>query len=394
MPKSTSPSSSTTLALFRSLLREASYLPPVCRPFVADQIRTRFRAHMHDKSSHKSALTLSRISRARHNLRLLHAANMGHMETMRRVLMLSFGRIGKRRRVLMSRFLAKPPPADSDELARQIREEAEGPQGPGREAPAGGPKQGRQLKRDWLDNWDLPKLHALAASQAKRSFWSPKPSIKGNKLNPQEAIPELNIWGRPLAARLRRSKMRKWYKAQVNRLMPPVGRGEWEMLRHLAAGTADRNLWEMPTRRPQGLPVYQGGRPEEEGYDSKQQSGGGGGKWDWKEFATHPVRHIERGSSRSMKVRTGEQGEAPYGLGAPIGVHSYKRARFWTRLYSKIWEMTPTMTKVEDQPGRWHVEWGRVEKKTPVATANQAAFFKDAIAKRPKKPRRQIAKEK
>lgn len=353
-----------TLHSYRHLLREASYLPPVCQAYFREQIRSRFRLHQHDPPS--SPETKLRRRRARHDLRYLWAANHGLRDNMLRILLIAYGRIGKRRRVLMHNFGAKQLPADSAALEAQIQEEVE--------------RRERRRERDWLDGWDVPKLQALAVSQARRTFWSPRPEIKGSRLKPEDDIPEENSWGRPLPARLARSKLRKWYKRLIVRLMPPVGRAEWDKLRQLATGAADSGLWAMPARRPRGTALV----GEGEGDDDKHK------KWDWRAYATTAVRAVERGSSRSQKARTGEEGEGPYGQGPAIGVHSYDRRRMWQRLYTKVWEMTPTMAEAEAQDGekrRWQIEWGHSGTEAPVAVPKQMAFFDGAVGATPKNRR-------
>lgn len=361
------PARLTALHIYRHLLREASYLPPVCQTYARDQIRTRFRHHHRD--SPDSPPTKLRLRRARHDLRYLCAANNGLYANMLRILLLAYGRLGRRRRVLIHDLVAKRPPADLEELEEHIRDEqAETQQHP------------RRLKRDWLDGWDLPKLRALAESQVRRSFWSPKPELKGGKLAPEEQLPEKNAWGRPLPAKLARSKLRKLYIRMINRIMPPIGRTEWDTLGLLARGKADPSLGAIPARRPPAKALYGGGN----GGNERRRA------WDWRAYATQPVRSIERGSSRSQKARTGEQGEAPYGLGSAIGLRNYDRGRMWRRLYTRIWEMTPTMTEVDGQrgKGKWEILWGRLSKEVPVAAPGQAAFFEGAVAAKGKKLRR------
>ncbi|PSR82389.1 hypothetical protein BD289DRAFT_371310 [Coniella lustricola] len=355
--------------IYRHLLREATYLPPTCQPFLRAHIRARFRKHHHDPPLPNPATKL-RLRRARHDIRYLWAANHGLLANMTRIILLAFGRLGKRRRALIAQFVAKREPESTAELAEQLANEISARNDDDTLHP--------RRPRDWLDEWDLPKFHALAASQAKRSFWSPRSSIKGHRLDPIEALPRENPWGRPLAAKVVRSKLRKWYKAQVHRLMPPLGADEWERLRLLATGQADRSLWQMPKRRPAGVSMIQ---------DETTKP-----TWDWQRYATEAVRSIERGSSRAAKARTGEQGEAPYGLGPAIGLHSYDRARFWRRLYTRVWEMTPKMAEKENMPGKWTVEWGQTMREVPVATKAQMSFFEGAVVARVKKGRSRYAK--
>lgn len=353
----------TTLHIYRHLLRQSSYLPPVCQTYTRDQIRTRFRHHHHDDPVSPS--TKLRLRRAQHDLRYLCAANNGLHANMLRILLLTYGRLGKRRRLLIHHFVAKPPPADQQELADHIRNEQA--------------RHPKRLKRDWLDGWNLSKLHALAESQARRSFWSPKPELKGRKLAPEEEIPKENTWGRPMPAKLARSKLRRLYIAMINRIMPPVGKSEWDTLALLATGKADPSLGQMPPRRPQARSLY--GEDVDGGKEGRKA-------WDWRAYATTPVRSIERGSSRSQKARTGEQGEAPYGLGSAIGTRNYDRSRMWKRLYNRIWEMTPTMTEVDGQRGKWEIRWGQTLREVPFAAPGQTAFFEGAVAAKGKKSRK------
>lgn len=342
----------TVREIYRQLLREASYLPPLCQPYAKDRIRTRFRKHVYDDPN--APETKTRISRAQHDLRSLWAANHGVVDSMFRILMMAYGRVGQRRRELIKTFLRPEPPTDSDELAKQIEEQRQDACTNTKKRPS-----------DWLDQWDTEKLGVLAASQAKQSFWSPKTELKNKKLNPAETIPEQNVWGRPLPAKLQRSKTRKFYKTMINKIMPPVGRDEWETLRLLATGKADRSLWQMPARRPPA-------RSQEVEDDDKT--------WDWKAYATQAVRHIERGSSRSQKARTGEEGEAPYGLGSPLGLHNYNRERLWKRMYAKIWAMTPVMEKASDTKSGWRIQWGKILREIPVATPEMETFVEGAEA--------------
>lgn len=349
-----------TRELYRQLLREASYLPPLCQPFAKDRIRGRFHEHIHDPVD--CPQTKTRIREAHHELRNMWAANHGTVGNMFRILMFTFGRLGKRRRELIRTLLLPEPPADSTELEKQIEAQSKESRDPSS-------RSKKKLPPDWLDKWNTDKLLALAKSQARHTFWTPKSEVKNKKLNPEEHVPEKTVWGRPPAAKLERSKIRKWYKSLVDKIMPPLGRDEWETLRLLATGVADKSLWEMPPRRPLAVtPPSFGGQPVQESNKA----------WDWKAYATQAVRHIERGSSRSQKGRTGEQGEAPYGLGPPIGLHQYKRLRLWTRLYAKIWAMTPVMEKAPETASGWRIEWGKIRREVTVATPELAALFEGA----------------
>ncbi|KAK7735589.1 hypothetical protein SLS53_007503 [Cytospora paraplurivora] len=358
-----------TLHIYRCLLREASYLPPLCRPYVDQQIRSRFHRHMRDDPHTHD--TKRRIRRARHDLRSLWAANNGLLSSMHRVLLIVFGRTGKRRGELVHDLVRKEPPADSVELESALQREME--------ARSYTARDGTRKERapDWLDKWDTQSIQHFTMSQGRRNPpASPRPQIKTKQVDPAKRLPEEDIWGRPLAATLARSKLRKEYKALVNRVLPPLPRSEWDMLRALATGEADKVLWEMPPRRPQGISSHGNHDSHANGEEEEE----GPAQWDWQAYATEPVRSIERGRSRSQRSRTGEKAEGPYEQGNPVGVHRYT-PRLWRRLFAKIWETTPTIDRrpgkdgKEDKP---EVVWGQMTKAAPVATAAHAAFFEGA----------------
>lgn len=348
-----------TLHIYRHLLREASYLPPICRPFIVGRIRSRFDKHRNDDPHTPD--TKRRIHRARHDVRYLWAANNGLLTNMRRILLLVFGRTGKRRSELIHDFVRKEPPSDSEELERALARE--------REARTYKARDGTRKERapDWLDKWDTDKIRTFATSQGRTDqAASPRPQIKAKQVDPVQRLPETNIWGRPLAASLARSKLRTEYKALVNRILPPVAKSEWDLLRALAKGEADRGLWEMPPRRPRAvLP------------DGDHGDGGNDKEWDWQAYATEPVRSIERGRSRSQRARTGEEVDGPYKQGTPKGLHRYT-PRLWRRLFAKIWEMTPVIEEKPGQSGKPHIVWGQTAKDAPVAAAAHAVFFEGA----------------
>ncbi|ROV93183.1 hypothetical protein VMCG_08703 [Cytospora schulzeri] len=346
----------STLHVYRHLLREASYLPPICRPYIVEQIRNRFDKHRYDDSH--SPDTKHRIRRARHDVRFLWAANNGLLSNMQRILLLVFGRTGKRRSELIHDLVRREPPSDSDELERALTRE--------REARTYKARDGTYKERapDWLDKWDMDNIQTFASSQGRTNqVASPRPQIKSKQIDPAKRLPEADIWGRPLAASLARSKLRKEYKALVNRVLPPVVKSEWDTLRALAMGEADSGLWKMPPRRPQArLPGDDSG----DGEKTKE--------WDWQAYATEPVRSIERGRSRSQRARTGEEVDGPYEQGNPRGLHRYT-PRLWRRLFARIWETTPVIEERPGKNGKADIVWGQTSKDAPVATAAHAVFF-------------------
>lgn len=352
--------SGPTLHVYRGLLRQASYLPPICRPYVRQQIVSRFRRHARDPPA--CPQTRRRLRQACHDLRFLYAANNGLVDNLYRILLLVFGRTGSRRRLLVHSLVRPDPPTSSAQLEAAIARDTQ--------ARTYTAKDGSLTQRapDWLDKWDTRKLRALAASQAKRGpAHSPRPDIKASQTDPAARLPLTNIWERPLPAVLARSKLRKEYVRLVNRILPPLPASDWATLRALALGHADSStLCQMPQRRPPAVPP-QGGP----GVSTQQ--------WSWHAYATEPARAVERASSRSQRGRTGRPVPGPHGQDAAIGLHTYT-PRLLRRLFAKVWEMTPTMEARPGVEGRWDITWGKVPKDVPVAAAAHAALFDGAPA--------------
>jgi hypothetical protein len=343
-----------TLHIYRGLLREASYLPPICQPYIRQQIVSRFRRHAADQPI--CPQTRRRIRRAHHDLRFLYAANNGLVDNLYRVLLLVFGRIGSRRRLLIHELLRQDPPVDSEQLEAAIARDTH--------ARSYTAKDGSLAQRhpDWLDKWDTEKLRTLATSQARRGpAHSPRPDIRASQTNPAARLPATNIWGRPLPAVLARSKLRKEYVRLINRILPPLPSSDWQTLRALALGHADSSaLCQMPPRRSHPAPLLGD-------HDAST-------RWCWHAYATQPVRAVERASSRSQRGRNGYPVPGPHGQDAAIGLHKYT-PRLMRRLFAKVWEMTPTMEARPGAEGEWDITWGKVPKDVPVAAAAHGSFF-------------------
>jgi len=319
-PPSSGPTS--TLHIYRHILREASYLPQTCRAFVTEWSKNRFRHYQH----HPYPLDLKKqVYRAKHGLRLLRAANAGDLARMRRVLYLAFGRIGARRRQLMVQLRRKEPPRDSTELQKIIVESVE---------------SHSMGEGDWLDKWDTTKLQAFASSQGRQAFHeSPRPEVKLKSLSPAFAVPKVNSWGRTPSINLARNKTKKWWIALADRILPPVGTGEWDMLKSLSEGTAPAASWMPPSRR---IKV---------GHHEARK------ELDWIDYASTPVRILERSASRKWRMLYTSDERHGTVSGPAIGIHQMT-SRTWKRLYGQVWQLTPKMDKHPTQPGKYKIEWG------------------------------------
>ncbi|KAK4097875.1 hypothetical protein N658DRAFT_392255, partial [Parathielavia hyrcaniae] len=337
------PSPQTPLHLYRHLLREASYLPSIARPIIQQRIETRFRSSTKDDEEQSA----KHIRQAHHDLRLLRAANHGDMVRMRRVLLHAFGRLGRRRRELLETVIRRDIPTNTEELQQY--------------AAAASELVAQDRKQDWMDMWDVDKLRTFALSQVTAGLINaPKPPITASQIQPNRVIPTENAWGRPLAPKLRRTKLKNMWKAVADKCMPPLPKEEWEQLRDIVKGQAGEN-WLPPPRRP----VARSMLPDEQ----KDE-------WGWQSYATKPVAAVDRPASRRNKLLSGAVDDnTPTGDPEPLNCHRYT-ARTWRRLLGGIWQLTATMEKKPDGRG-WYITWGKEQFRPAPAGAGALKFFTD-----------------
>ncbi|EAA33732.1 hypothetical protein GE21DRAFT_5217 [Neurospora crassa] len=356
------PHPTTTLHLYRHLLRESSYLPVLIRPFFDERITTRFRAHRASDPS-SCPQTATRLKRAHHDLRYLRAANAGDLPRMRRILLLAFGRTGAKRRQLLAELLEPDTPSSDEELQKYINKAR------------AIVKEGR--KPDWLDNWDTEKLKAFVRSQtggdAPPIVNRPKPEITNHQLAPERYVPKENIWGGPLNEKVRRTKLKKTYKQVAEKVLPPVPREEWELLRDLVN---KKEEWEVPKRRTVGRMVW---AKEDKSQEEAVLD------WNWQRYATQPIWLVDRQKSRRNMLLSGQVDEdLPMGEQQPINCHRYT-PRLWRRTLEQVWRMTAVMERRKDGKG-WEIEWGQKKYEPPVAPSADLEFFEGApVRAEPKK---------
>jgi hypothetical protein len=333
------PPPQTTLQLYRHLLREATYLPPVVKPFFVDRIRTRFQRHKTDPEPEY------RLNKAHKDLRYLRAANGGDYARMRRVLMLGFGRIGRRRRELIDELIRRDKPTDTAELEKFIADT----------------RDSALSHNDWLGKWNTVKILALTRSQSTVDLPETPLPTKGTRTSdPAKNVPTENVWGRPLSPKLARSKLRKEYKFVIRRLLPPVEEKEWELLKQLAAGQGGPE-WDTPSRR---RTVAKTTADEDAAND----------EWEWEDYILKPVRAVDAKRSRRMKALTGAVDETSPFPKTALGIHKFNK-RVWQRLYTDIWRMTPKMEPKPQWAHKWEVQWGVNKLEVSKATADYAEFF-------------------
>ncbi|CAK7568742.1 MAG: hypothetical protein SEPTF4163_006744 [Sporothrix epigloea] len=284
------------------------------------------------------------------------------MDRMRKIMMLTFGRIGWRRHELLAIFRRPEQPPNSAQLETNLRLQ-----------------DGQILTaRDWLDSWDKNKLLTFAKSQASRSLRSsPRPQAVLKRLDPRKAVPLLNIWGNPFATKPARLKEKKWWRQVENRILPPLPRSEWDLLRQLATGKAD-SRWDVPPRRkPVAVTAIA---------DTSTTRCSSTETWEWEKYLTGPIRVIERPNARRFRLplrSCAMQNAAPLD-GPAIGFHNYT-PRFWRRLYNDMWQLSSV---IEDPPGGpadnmdiARISWGGSDlQPIKLSTAN-LDFFNDMDSK-------------
>ncbi len=341
LPKPESP-----LDFYRQLLREASYLPPLARGFIDEQIKRRFRRNRHDEPPK----TLRDVGQARHDLRMLRAANAGDMMRMQRVLHIAFGRVGRRRRELSARLVARTSPATGDDSEGSASAAA-----------------AEFRKTDWLDVWDMPKLHTFANSQVLAGLTSsPRPPLTNNQTIEALVIPPENAWGQPLPPRLLRKKRMTMWKSVADKCMPPLPLEEWMKLKAIAEGTP-QEPWLPPPRRPAAQAVCASGAAAKGTLDA----------WNWRSYAVRPVATVDRSANRKNKLLTGAVDDnTPTGDPQPVDCHKYT-PRFWRRLFGQLWQLTPIMERKGTRDSDWRIVWGKQTFQPPPTPAAAMGFFTD-----------------
>lgn len=366
------PAALSPLHLYRHLLREATYLPPAFRDRIVVSICARFHQY-HENDTRPKA----HLERGMKVLRTLRAANSGDRKPMESLIEKSFGRSGRRRRELMAKFVRPQGPADSKALEAQL-DGAQADVDPVSETGAtsadGSPDtiQVKEPKKTFVDSWDQEKILNIMSSQMKQykatkntSTW---PAREIRNVNEKQFAPGDNVWGKPPAeARVANSRA-KWWKLSANKIMPPIGKGEWELLGRLSAGAQEENEWRIPERRPQAIAIHGA-----EDADSTT--------WDWAGYATQPTNVVERAASPSRQLLTGRKGSGPY---AGRDRERTTSARWFRRAYNRTWQLTPRMNE-NPNTLQYEFQWGQSMASTAPPSKAQLEFLEGACRNAEKK---------
>ena len=338
------PHPSTTLHLYRHLLRESSYLPSVARPHIDRLIKFRVR-RLKDDDDPKL-----HIKDGHHQLRALRAANGGDLMRMQRVLSYAFGRRGKRRRELWDDFMYPIPPAE-------IKTRLFHPKRPKDIAPV-------ERKADFLDRWDRDKLWAFLKSQVANQTATQDKSFHLHP--PEKYIPKESAWGLPLVPELARNMLKRRLVILAKRIMPPIPKKEWEILRDIVENKASKEVFYVPKRRPVAR------NPDTE----KAREDG----WNWAPYAIKPIHTLESQANRKNRLLSGAVDEhTPTGQPLVIGCHKFT-PRLWRRLFTSIWQQTAYIEKAPDAE-KWNIVWGKFPRRADTSSKHLLGFFADAEGK-------------
>ncbi|KAI6379179.1 hypothetical protein MCOR25_002056 [Pyricularia grisea] len=334
------PAPRTPLHLYRHLLREASYLPPVIRPCLTERIVSMFQRHRHDPDP------TTRIRKGNTKLRTMRAAVAGDYNSLEKLVKTGFGRIGFRRRQLISDFLRREPPRDSTALQKFLDWKIGTGPVPEHLMEFRARERQETLAYDWLDGWDTDKFAVLLKAQLEVPDLPKKYEIKNKRLDAYHNVPQLNGFSLPFPPKPARTKVRRFWKLLAEKALPPVPKEEWTILRDLAHGK-DMARGQVLPRRPVAV------LGEDAELELAKQS------WDMENYLLQPTGWVDRKSSRKRVLFSGiPQPNDELGF-APEGLSSKMTTRNMRRMYEQVWRMTPFIEKKGNSVQDWDVKFGQ-----------------------------------
>lgn len=301
--------------VFRGLLRQCTYLPDSsARLYFRNYVVKRFRKYNPrppvppDLKLRLQQVKVQKdlLKKARKGLVLLQRANEGYSLHLRRVLAMTYGRQGKRRRELLGRLMGDSP-------LRQELLTTLVPFPPKVAIPNFG-----------------SKLEALLNAQKRAEVFS-RSSGSGKLRDSQKLgsvrlrIPEKNSLGCPMPPNRIQNLKEKWYAELLDTIMPPLPMEEWERLKDLANGVIQE---EVPRRK-------RGGMGENDFSDAKPSL----------PLRTRVVSS-NQGQALTIKRRKGPRAN-------PHRITQRYMRRMWTSIFKRCSCMT---WDVEEK--KWNVQWG------------------------------------
>lgn len=278
-------------------------------------------------------------------LRFLERANDGHPVHLGKILAMTYGRLGKRRRQLVAQLTLDNPPIKSTTIHDQ------------------GPVLGNQLKSLVISQMDHPDKF-----------------LKGDKLSLKPRIPEINSWGRPIPLNRIRNLKLEWYAEILDIIMPPLPEEEWNRLRGLASGCIS---WDgpVPRRKPASTaeeiisgsehdePRIDGGRicTARKSDDYVADIHTVGGQYDASPSFKARVNNLISLSSESLQHWKEEPGRR-----LKTNPHELT-PRFMRRRWAEVFALCPTM-KWDSVENKWIVKWGSLQTKNECADLGPVVY--------------------
>lgn len=197
---------------------------------------------------------MQKESEARESLTLLRRANEGERSRLLRVMLMAYGRTGRRRHELMAPLLwmrakdavgitVKDEDVDGASLTdgeggsvdndnQKLATDRRGQNTVENCPPVPSDKDAQLMKES--RELDLPpQLRALVISQIKTA---PPSLTRPNPRRVQPSIPDFNSWHRPMPQSRIKNLKKKHYRQLIDRILPPLPSEEWYQLRELASG--------------------------------------------------------------------------------------------------------------------------------------------------------------
>lgn len=354
--KADSPWAAHARHLLRALLRECTYLPDAyAREYLKTYILSRFRRYVAHSWTRRDESDFELRFRDKHRearkaIDQLRRANEGERLVLLKVLMLTYGRAGKRRADLLQPLLQREVCQQSTSpVGHEMRDD--GNLGGARAWDREQDKiRNLELKRLFKQNTSAgeceqakintqrakdklsPALYALITSQASSNL---EDSTRAPLRRTKPDVPILNTWNRPTPQCRVRNIVDRWYQGVRDQVQAPLPAEEWHRLRDLALGIENVDVL-VPRRKCPATPA-----------DSMLELAMTGKRLHSTTFGNRRAVNITR---RSMR-----------------------------RLWAKVFRLCPMM-EWDPQKNKWDFQWGNVALKSSPLTSDRT-FAKQVTVK-------------
>lgn len=176
----------------------------------------RFRRYAGDinKEQKKDILWLTaRRKDAMKGLSVLRRANEGYSKPLERVLRLSYGRLGKRRKQLVATIVTPDVPSDNLVVEELVKKPAM-----------------------FEDGWQPPTMVVDLLKSQNKQYAVERLGVLNRVRHHEPNIPSENAWGKPVAQSRRRNIRKRWYANVLDNLFPPLPDNELRVLEGLISG--------------------------------------------------------------------------------------------------------------------------------------------------------------